>query len=66
MVMLGYSLALTLGLVLAAPWWLLRMATTQRYREGLRQRLGAVPAAVREVVRGKRVAWVHAVGQLPQ
>ena len=59
--MLGYSLALTLGLVLAAPWWLLRMATTQRYREGLRQRLGAVPAAVREVVRGKRVAWVHAV-----
>jgi len=59
--MLGYSLALTLGLVLAAPWWLLRMATTQRYREGLRQRLGAVPAALRQAVQGKRVVWVHAV-----
>jgi 3-deoxy-D-manno-octulosonic-acid transferase len=59
--MLGYSLALTLGLVLAAPWWLLRMATTRRYREGLRERLGAVPAALREAVRGKRTVWVHAV-----
>ena len=41
--MLVYSALLTLGLVLSSPWWLLRMATTQRYREGLRQRLGAVP-----------------------
>jgi len=59
--MLGYSLALTLGLVLTAPWWLVRMATTQRYREGLRQRLGAVPAALRQAVQGKHVVWVHAV-----
>jgi 3-deoxy-D-manno-octulosonic-acid transferase len=59
--MLLYSLALTVGLVVSAPWWLARMATTSRYREGLRQRLGSVPASLREAVRGKRVVWVHAV-----
>ena len=61
MMILIYSLLLTLGLILSAPWWLLRMATTQRYREGLRQRLGGVPVQLREAVRGKRVVWVHAV-----
>jgi 3-deoxy-D-manno-octulosonic-acid transferase len=61
MVMLLYSLALTVALVVSAPWWLLRMATTERYREGLWQRLGRVPAALRDAVKGKRVVWVHAV-----
>ena len=59
--MLAYSALLSLGLVLSAPWWLLRMATTQRYREGLRERLGLVPAALRGFVAGKRIVWVHAV-----
>jgi 3-deoxy-D-manno-octulosonic-acid transferase len=61
MTMLVYSALLTLALVLSSPWWLLRMATTQRYREGLKQRLGAVPERLVAVVRGKRVVWVHAV-----
>ncbi len=61
MLMAGYSAALGLGLLASAPWWLLRMATTQRYREGLLQRLGAVPARLRAAVAGKRVVWVHAV-----
>ncbi len=59
--MLIYSALLTLALVLSSPWWLLRMAMTQRYREGLKQRLGAVPERLAAVVRGKRVVWVHAV-----
>jgi 3-deoxy-D-manno-octulosonic-acid transferase len=59
--MLVYSALLTLGLVLSSPWWLLRMVTTERYREGLRMRLGAVPAQLLVAVRGKRVIWVHAV-----
>ncbi len=59
--MLVYSFALTVGLVVSAPWWLLRMATTSRYREGLRQRLGGVAGALRTVVRGQRAVWVHAV-----
>jgi len=61
MSMLAYSALLTLALVLSSPWWLVRMATTQRYREGLRQRLGAVPARLAAAVQGRRVVWVHAV-----
>jgi 3-deoxy-D-manno-octulosonic-acid transferase len=60
-IMLAYSTLLTLGLVLSSPWWLLRMATTRRYREGLRRRLGSVPVALSMAVRGRRVVWVHAV-----
>ncbi|MDE1154871.1 MAG: 3-deoxy-D-manno-octulosonic acid transferase [Acidobacteriaceae bacterium] len=56
-----YSLVLALGLVLASPWWLLRMLTTARYREGLLQRLGFVPAALRRYVNGEPTLWLHAV-----
>jgi 3-deoxy-D-manno-octulosonic-acid transferase len=59
--MLAYSALLTVALVLSAPWWLLRMATTQRYREGLAQRLGRLPPALHEASRGKKIVWVHAV-----
>jgi 3-deoxy-D-manno-octulosonic-acid transferase len=60
-IMLLYSFALTVGLVVSAPWWLFRMATTSRYREGLWERLGRVPAALISSVSGKRVVWLHAV-----
>jgi len=56
-----YSLALLLVLVVGAPFWLVRMATAGKYREGLWQRLGLVPRALREAVGGRRVIWVHAV-----
>jgi len=59
--MVGYSLLLLLALLVSAPWWGVRMLTTERYREGLGQRLGRVPASLREAVSGKRVVWVHAV-----
>lgn len=61
MLMAAYSALLGLGLVVSAPWWLARMVTTQRYRDGLRQRLGKVPARLCEAVLGQRVVWVHAV-----
>src|SRR5665213_3455389 len=56
-----YSLMLAVALTVSAPWWLYRMATTGRYREGLGQRLGRIPAALLEAVRGRKVVWVHAV-----
>ncbi len=59
--MLFYSLALGVGLALAAPWWLWRMATSGRYREGLAARLGVVPEELRAAVQGKRTVWLHAV-----
>jgi 3-deoxy-D-manno-octulosonic-acid transferase len=59
--MAGYSLLLLAALVLGAPYWLARMATSGRYRAGLRGRLGWVPAGLRTAVAGHKVAWVHAV-----
>ncbi len=59
MIAFFYNVALISALVLGAPWWLWRIATTQKYREGLSERLGRVPAALRQ---GNRpVLWLHAV-----
>jgi 3-deoxy-D-manno-octulosonic-acid transferase len=56
-----YSVVLAVGLAISSPWLLYRMVTTQRYREGLWERLGGVPAALRAVVQGREVVWLHAV-----
>jgi 3-deoxy-D-manno-octulosonic-acid transferase len=59
--LIAYSCALALLLVLGAPWWLFRMAGSGKYREGLSERLGVVPRRIRQGVDGQRVVWVHAV-----
>ncbi len=61
-----YGSLLGAVLVVGAPFWLLRMATSGRYRAGLWGRLGVVPAGLREAVRreaggGREVVWLHAV-----
>lgn len=56
-----YSLALALILVASSPWWLWRMATTDKYRQGLAERLGLVPARIRSRLTGSPVLWLHAV-----
>ena len=58
MILFFYNLALLVALVVGAPWWLFRMATTQKYREGLLERLGAVPARLAGL---DPIIWVHAV-----
>ncbi|HMG88032.1 MAG TPA: 3-deoxy-D-manno-octulosonic acid transferase [Terracidiphilus sp.] len=60
MVLFFYNLALLATLVASAPWWLWRMATTQKYREGLGERLGRVRERLHSVY-GKPVIWLHAV-----
>lgn len=64
--MLVYSSLLLLVLVGGAPYWLLRMAASGRYRAGLRERLGVTPAGLREAGlraerMGREVVWLHAV-----
>jgi 3-deoxy-D-manno-octulosonic-acid transferase len=59
--MIVYSSLLLAALVLGAPYWLVRMATSGRYRAGLAGRLGAVPKGLRAAVAGRDVVWVHAV-----
>jgi 3-deoxy-D-manno-octulosonic-acid transferase len=53
-----YSLLLMVGLALSSPWWLARM---MRYRDGMSQRLGRLPAALLAAIAGRQVVWVHAV-----
>jgi 3-deoxy-D-manno-octulosonic-acid transferase len=53
-----YSLLLMVGLAVCSPWWLARMV---RYRDGMGQRLGRVPAELRAAVAGRQVVWLHAV-----
>jgi len=59
MILLFYNVALLAALVVGAPWWLFRMATTQKYREGLRERLGRVKRL--KGWRGRPLIWIHAV-----
>ena len=60
-----YSALLVAAVVVSSPWWVTRMLTTERYREGLRERLGQVPQRLREAVGPyadqRKVLWVHAV-----
>jgi 3-deoxy-D-manno-octulosonic-acid transferase len=60
MTLLFYNLALIVALVAGAPWWLWRMATTHKYREGLFERLGCVPRRFRKATSRPRI-WLHAV-----
>ncbi len=59
--MLVYSSLLLLVLVLGAPFWLVRMITSGRYRAGLSGRLGRIPKELRAAVAGRNVIWIHAV-----
>jgi 3-deoxy-D-manno-octulosonic-acid transferase len=59
MILLFYNLALLAVLVAGSPWWLWRMATTQKYREGLLERLGRVRFL--EDKGDRPLIWVHAV-----
>src|ERR1039458_3607982 len=61
MILFFYNLALLAALVAGAPWWLWRMATTQKYREGLAARLGRVPAGLADLGGERPLIWLHAV-----
>src|SRR5271155_4709280 len=55
-----YSCLLFLVLFLGAPYFLLAMAATGKYREGITERLGFVPKRLRDRD-PRRTIWVHAV-----
>lgn len=61
MILFFYSLLLYVVLILGAPFWLFRMATTQKYRHGLLERLGFVPQRLLDAITGQQVIWLHAV-----
>lgn len=61
MILFFYNIALFAALILGAPWWLFRMATARKYREGLAARLGRVPPALATLARQHPLIWLHAV-----
>ncbi len=61
MILVLYNLLLLLALGAATPYWLFRVLTEGKYREGFWERLGRVPAGLRAAGQGKRTIWVHAV-----
>src|SRR5215472_2486372 len=61
MVIFFYNVALLAALVAGAPWWLWRMATTQKYREGMKERLGWIRAGLIADRDRRPVLWLHAV-----
>jgi 3-deoxy-D-manno-octulosonic-acid transferase len=56
-----YSALLLAVLVVGAPYWLMRMVSSGRYRAGLAGRLGRIPDGLRAAVAGRQVVWIHAV-----
>ena len=56
-----YSFGWVVALALSAPWWLWKMASTGKYREGLRERLGRVPSGLAPTGDSRPVIWIHAV-----
>ncbi|MGA2206403.1 MAG: 3-deoxy-D-manno-octulosonic acid transferase [Terracidiphilus sp.] len=64
MILFFYNMALIAALVAGAPWWLWRMATTHKYREGLFARLGRVPPRLAPggaPAADRPLIWLHAV-----
>jgi 3-deoxy-D-manno-octulosonic-acid transferase len=60
MALILYTCGLFVVLLLGLPYWLVRMATQGKYREGLWDRLGRVPRRLR-ASDPRQTIWVHAV-----
>jgi 3-deoxy-D-manno-octulosonic-acid transferase len=56
-----YSVALGVVMLVSLPYWLFQMARHGKYRKGLGERLGRVPARLRLPGADQRAIWVHAV-----
>ncbi|HZE25625.1 MAG TPA: glycosyltransferase N-terminal domain-containing protein, partial [Blattabacteriaceae bacterium] len=54
-----YSLLLACAAMLSLPWWVIQMLRLGKYRSGLAERLGFVPARLNDAEPGS--IWVHAV-----
>jgi 3-deoxy-D-manno-octulosonic-acid transferase len=54
-----YSLLLACAALLSLPWWTVQMLRLGKYRSGLAERLGFVPARLNDAKSGS--IWVHAV-----
>jgi 3-deoxy-D-manno-octulosonic-acid transferase len=63
MILFFYNLALFSVLLASSPWWLWRLFTTEKYRSGLRERLGSVRPDLTSLIASdsRPIVWLHAV-----
>jgi 3-deoxy-D-manno-octulosonic-acid transferase len=58
---LGYSIVYALALLLSSPYWALGMLRAGKYRAGLKDRFGILPARLSLPAEKQKAIWVHAV-----
>src|SRR5689334_20632762 len=54
-----YSVLLVCAALVSLPWWILQMLRAGKYRIGLKERLGLIPARLKHAKAAP--IWVHAV-----
>ncbi len=58
--MILYNLFFTVGFFLASPYFLFKLIYADKWREGLKMRLGFYDKAVFEKLKDRKTLWVHA------
>lgn len=56
-----YTVLLAFLLTVSLPFWLVQMLRKGKYRVGLAERFGRVPARLRETSANENCVWIHAV-----
>src|SRR5690348_16695513 len=56
-----YSILSAVALLISAPYWLVRMLQEGKYRAGLKERLGSLPARLKRAAAPQQSIWIHAV-----
>jgi len=56
-----YNILLTVGLVLGAPFYLLKLWRRGNWKQGFRQRFGRYSSKVKQAITNRHVMWIHAV-----
>jgi len=56
-----YSILYALALLVSLPYWLVGMARAGKYRAGLKERFGSVPARLALPGDQEKSIWIHAV-----
>ena len=61
MIHIIYDIALHLSIIILVPFFIVKMITARKYRDGIIERFGFIERAKLERLRSGPVVWVHAV-----
>lgn len=58
---LGYNVLMSCFLIIASPYFIVKIIMTPKYRNGFMRRIRTIPRAVRKKLHGRKLIWIHAV-----